>query len=92
MAEIQVESINIENPTIKLRRSLEGERNWNFVPAENIRNSRLLDQVKLDQITLSGGTLQLTDDRRQSHAEVEEAQCHFLGPQFGGTLAQFWQF
>ena len=55
-AEIQVESINIDNPTVKLRRALDGSANWNFVPAENIRNSRLLDQVKLDQITLSGGT------------------------------------
>ena len=68
-AEIQVESINIDNPVIKLRRSLDGSGNWNFVPAENIRNSRLLEQVKLDQITLSGGTLQLADDRRSVQGE-----------------------
>src|SRR5436190_12712623 len=62
-AEIQVEGINIENPVIKLRRSLDGTANWNFVPAENIRNSRLLEQVKLDQITISGGSVQVVDDR-----------------------------
>jgi uncharacterized protein involved in outer membrane biogenesis len=71
-AEIQVESINIDNPVIKLRRSLDGSANWNFVPAENIRNSRLLDQVKLDQITLSGGTVRVVDERRGAQGEELE--------------------
>ncbi len=74
---IQVESINIESPTVKLQRSLEGVGNWNFEPSENVRNSRLLEQVKLDQITLSRGTLQLTDDRRQSHAIIEKLNATF---------------
>ena len=79
-AEIQVESINVDSPTIKLRRSLDGSANWNFEPAENIRSSRLLDQVKLDQITLSDGTVQVVDDRRSAYAELEEDQRHVLGP------------
>jgi uncharacterized protein involved in outer membrane biogenesis len=83
-AEIQVESINIDNPTIKLRRSLDGSANWNFVPAENIRNSRLLDQVKLDQITLSGGTVQVVDDRRSSPAELKKINATFSALNLAG--------
>jgi uncharacterized protein involved in outer membrane biogenesis len=74
---IQVESINIDSPKIKLHRFPDGSGNWNFEPAENIRNSRLLDQVKLDQIMLSGGTLQLTDDRRGSQAEIKNVNATF---------------
>ena len=83
-AEIQVESINIDSPTIKLRRSLDGSGNWNFVPAENIRNSRLLDQVKLDQITFSNGTLQLADDRRSAHAELTKINATFSALNLAG--------
>jgi uncharacterized protein involved in outer membrane biogenesis len=83
-AEIQVESINIDSPTIKLRRSLDGSGNWNFVPAQNIRNSRLLDQVKLDQITLSNGTLQLADDRRSAHAELTKINATFSALNLAG--------
>ena len=84
MAEIQVESINIDSPTIKLRRSLDGSGNWNFEPAENIRNSRLLDQVKLDQITLSSGTLQLADDRRSAYAELKKINATFSALNLAG--------
>ncbi len=83
-AEIQVESINIDNPKIKLRRALDGSANWNFVPSENIRNSRLLEQVKLDQITLSGGTLQLVDDRRSAPAELKKINATFSALNLAG--------
>ena len=83
-AEIQVESINIDNPTIKLRRSLDGTANWNFEPAQNIRNSRLLDQVKLDQITLTNGTLQLADDRRSTSAELTKINATFSALNLAG--------
>ena len=83
-ASIQVDSIVIENPTVKLRRAADGSGNWNFNPAENIRNSRLLEQVKLDQITLNGGTLQLTDDRRGARAELRNINATFAAPSLTG--------
>ncbi|MGB8314288.1 MAG: AsmA family protein, partial [Aestuariivirga sp.] len=83
-ASIQVDSIVIENPTVKLRRAADGSGNWNFNPAENIRNSRLLEQVKLDQITLNGGTLQLTDDRRATQAELRNINATFAAPSLTG--------
>lgn len=83
-AEIQVESINVDSATIKLRRSLNGSGNWNFEPAQNIRNSRLLDQVKLDQIMFSNGTLQLADDRRSAYAELTKINATFSALNLAG--------
>ena len=62
------------------------------MPAENIRNSRLLDQVKLDQITLSGGTVQVVDDRRSAPAELKKINAIFSALNLGGPMAQFRQF
>ncbi len=89
---IQVESINIDNPTIRLRRFADGNGNWNFEPAENIRNSRLLDQVKLDQITFSGGTLQLTDDRRANQAEIRNVNATFSALNLAGPWRSIGDF
>jgi uncharacterized protein involved in outer membrane biogenesis len=89
---IQVESINIDSPKIKLRRFADGGGNWNFEPAENIRNSRLLDQVKLDQITLSGGTLQLTDDRRANQIEIKNVNATFSALNLAGPWRSFGNF
>ncbi len=89
---IQVESINIDNPTIKLRRFSDGNGNWNFEPAENIRNSRLLDQVKLDQITFTGGTLQLTDDRRANQAEIRNVNATFSALNLAGPWRSIGNF
>ena len=81
---IQVESINIESPTIKLLRSVDGAGNWNFDPSENTRNSRLLDNVMLDQITLSAGKLQFIDDRRDSKAELKNIDATFSAANLAG--------
>ena len=89
---IQVESINIDSPAIKLRRFPDGRGNWNFEPAGNIRNSRLLDQVKLDQITFSGGTLQLTDDRRANQAEIKNLNATFSALNLAGPWRSIGNF
>lgn len=81
---IQVEGIYIESPTIKLQRSLDGVGNWNFEPSEDIRNSRLLEHVMLDQITLSGGALQLNDERRGSNATVAKLNATFSATNLAG--------
>ncbi len=83
-AEIQVESINVDSPTIKLRRALDGSSNWNFEPAQNILSSRLLDHVKLDQITLSDGTVQLSDERRSAYAELANIDATFSALNLAG--------
>ena len=82
---IQVEGIDIDKPQVKLRRTLEGAGNWNFAPAEDIRNNRLLEHVMLDKITVTSGSIQMVDDRRGDHANFENlngtlSAANFAGP------------
>lgn len=81
---IQVESISVENPAVKFRRTVNGEGNWNFKPSENIRNSRLLDQVMLDKITLTKGRLLFVDDRRESQVDLKNINATFSAANLAG--------
>ncbi len=81
---IQVESINIDKPKMKLRRTLKGVGNWNFEPVENIRNNRLLEHVMLDKITITSGSIQMVDDRRGNHADFENLNGTFSAANFTG--------
>ncbi len=83
-ASIQVESITIQHPTVRLRRAPDGNGNWIFNPAERIRNSRLLEQVRLDQITLNDGLLILSDDRRGDQAELKNVNATFSALNLAG--------
>jgi hypothetical protein len=81
---IQVESIDVQKPVIKLRRNKNGVGNWKFEPAETIRNNRLLEHVMLDQITVSDGTVQLIDDRRGGPIKLENLNGTFSAPNLAG--------
>ena len=81
---IQVEGIDIESPKITLQRSQAGVGNWNFQTSEDVRNSRLLEHVMLDKITVSSGTVQLIDDRRGSHVELENINSTLSAPKLAG--------
>ncbi len=81
---IQVESIAIRKPVVKLRRSLDGTNNWTFTPAETIRNSPLLEHVMLDQITLTEGSVQLIDARRGGPVRLADLNGTFSAPNLAG--------
>ena len=81
---IQVEGIDIEKPVVKLRRPLDGVGNWNFEPAESFRNNRLLEHVMLDQIRITSGTLELVDDRRGDHVDLDDFNATFSAPNLAG--------
>jgi uncharacterized protein involved in outer membrane biogenesis len=81
---IQVESIDVRKPVVKLRRSLDGRNNWNFSPAETIRNSPLLEHVMLDQITLIEGSVQLIDERRGEPVHLADLNGTFSAPNLAG--------
>jgi uncharacterized protein involved in outer membrane biogenesis len=81
---IQVESIEIGSPTIKLQRSQAGMGNWNFETSDGIRNSRLLEHVMLDKITVSSGTIHLVDDRRGSQVDFEHINSTLSAPNLVG--------
>jgi AsmA family/AsmA-like C-terminal region len=59
--EFRVESITVDHPVITISRNAEGMGNWVFEPDQVLRHSKLLDQVKLDQIKITDGVLNLLD-------------------------------
>jgi uncharacterized protein involved in outer membrane biogenesis len=68
--EIRVESVSLDGPVVNLTRQSNGQGNWNFVPDQALRNSKLLDQVKLDQIKISDGVFYFKDQARDSSAKI----------------------
>lgn len=59
--EIRVDSITLDHPVFNLMRDADGAGNWNIVPDRVLRDSKLLDQVKLEHITVIGGEVKLQD-------------------------------
>ncbi len=81
---IQVESIDIEEPVITLERRAEGQGNWNFTPAGDLDENRLLDRVRLDRITLTNGVLRLIDRRRGGEARLDNLNASLAAPGIAG--------
>jgi uncharacterized protein involved in outer membrane biogenesis len=81
---IQVESIDIEEPVITLERRAEGQGNWNFTPSGDLAKNKLLDRVKLDRVTLTNGVLRLIDRRRGGEAKLENLNASLAAPGIAG--------
>ncbi len=62
--EIRVETITIDHPIVNLRRQSAGKFNWIFKAEQALQDSKLLDQVKLEQIFVREGELYLQDESR----------------------------
>ncbi len=60
--EISVEKITIDHPVVNLWRQAAGKLNWQFKVDQALQDSKLLDQVKLDQIIVNDGELYLQDE------------------------------
>ncbi|MDE2445661.1 MAG: AsmA family protein, partial [Alphaproteobacteria bacterium] len=58
--DVQVEAIDIEEPHLFIARNAEGIGNWNFM----LGKSRWFEKIKLDQIKVNGGTINLHDDEQ----------------------------
>ncbi len=59
--EIRVESITLDHPVMSVVRNSDGAGNWNFRPDQVLQDSKLLDQVKLERITILDGELRIQD-------------------------------
>ena len=81
---IQVESIDVQKPVIRMQRTKDGMANWLLQPSETIRNSPLLEHVMLDQITVSGGTLQFIDARRSTPIDLANLSGTLSAPNLAG--------
>ncbi len=60
--EIRVETITVDHPVVSLWRQAAGKFNWLFQADQALQESKLLDQVKLDQIIVNDGELYLQDE------------------------------
>ncbi len=82
---IDVESIEIDQPVMTIERNAAGEGNWHFVPPADLARSKLLDRVKLDEITLNNVVIRLIDARRGKEAvEVRLPQAKLASPGITG--------
>jgi AsmA family/AsmA-like C-terminal region len=82
--ELRVEQINVIKPVFNLLRARDGEGNWNLNPQEVLRNSPLLDKVRLDRINVIDGTLRFVDEARATALSVDAIQGTFSAPVIQG--------
>lgn len=68
---LDVEGIDIEGPAISIERLSSGEGNWTFTPSADLIRSDIFSRVKLDQITLTSGTVRFRDGRRGGTVMLE---------------------
>jgi uncharacterized protein involved in outer membrane biogenesis len=69
---LNIESIDIEHPTLNLTRQKDGSFNYVFVPDQSIRESKLMEHVKFEQINVHNGELYFRDDVHGFQFDFEE--------------------
>ncbi|WP_290545107.1 AsmA family protein [Aestuariivirga sp.] len=81
---IDVESIAIEEPEVNFERLENGGSNWELTPSADLAGSGILSRVKLDKITLSGGTLNYRDRRRGETVTLDSIDAGVASPGVAG--------
>jgi hypothetical protein len=81
---IDVESIEVENPVITLERRATGEGNWLFSPSQDLIRSDILSRVRLDQISVRGGTVSFSDRRRGETLTLNDFNAEIASPGVAG--------
>jgi hypothetical protein len=84
---IDVESVGIEEPVVNFERLESGENNWVLTPSADLVNSDILARVRLDKITLTGGTLNYRDWRRGETVRLDDINADVASPGVAGPLA-----
>mgnify|MGYP001806484557 CR=1 FL=1 len=81
---IDVESVGIEEPVINFERLDSGENNWVITPSADLVNSDILARVRLDKITLTGGTVNYRDRRRGETVRLDDINADVASPGVAG--------
>ena len=81
---IFVEAVDLTRPNIVFERLASGQGNWRIETSPKIAAGGLLDRVKLDQITVSDGSINLVDARRGGRAHIDSVDLAFSAPAFAG--------
>ncbi|MFZ5671882.1 MAG: AsmA family protein [Pseudomonadota bacterium] len=83
--EIRVETIDVIRPVIAFERLATGQGSWRLKSQAPASDFRLLDRIRLDQITVTDGTVHLIDNRRSGKATITGVNAtlaaqNFVGP------------
>ncbi len=81
---IQVEAVEVINPKITLVRNSAGVGNWNFSAEQVLRDTKLLDRVKLDTIAIQNGEITFIDEARNVARSVSDVVANFSAPSIDG--------
>ena len=81
---IDVESIDVEKPSLVLERRATGEGNWVFSPSADLIKSDILSRVRLDQISVKDGTVSFSDRRRGETLRLTGVNADISSPGVAG--------
>ena len=81
---IDVQSVDIEGPSVHFERLATGEGNWQFQPAADLIKSDVLSRVSLDQIRLQDGTVTFSDRRRGETFRLDDVNASVTSPGITG--------
>lgn len=82
--DIFVESVEVDQPIITLTRIDAEHVNWVFQPEQSMRDSKLLDHVKLDKINIVNGTLNLQDKQHGFSTSLSDINTALSAPELLG--------
>ncbi|QIG51912.1 AsmA family protein [Nordella sp. HKS 07] len=82
--EIRVETIDVIRPVIAFERLATGEGNWHLKSQAPASELRLLDRIRLDQITVSDGVVHVIDNRRAGRATITRVNATLAAQNFAG--------
>ncbi|HTN97743.1 MAG TPA: AsmA family protein, partial [Nordella sp.] len=82
--EIRVETIDVIRPVIAFERLATGQGSWHLKSQAPASDLSLLDRIRLDQITLSDGTVHLIDNRRAGRATITQVNAILSAQSFAG--------
>jgi len=78
--EIRVEMIDLVEPVVSFERLTSGQGTWRIAPTSGMITGKLLEHVKLDQITLRHGTINLIDRNRHGRATLDQVDAVISAP------------
>jgi uncharacterized protein involved in outer membrane biogenesis len=81
---VQVESIEIVKPVLSFERLAAGKGTWQMKPTLLSGDTKMLESVRLDRITVADGTVDLIDGLRGGQARINGLNAQLSAPALAG--------
>jgi hypothetical protein len=82
--ELRVQDITVERPVFNFARDTGNVANWILIPQVGLRNSGLLEQVRLDHINVVDGVVRYTEASRPVAIQIDALNGTFSAPSVEG--------